>query len=372
MLAPLALCAAIAAQQGAAHVEEAPRAPEVSDADARIRFLVAAEYDSNAPRLPLDQGGAPPGDGLTRLVIDAIGALRTGDVRWSYDLMAGGKLFITQENERMLVGQAKLGSVFPLGGGWVGQLGGLGKVRAQQVGIRSYATTRGDFFASRAFSPRWRLRGGLYGSTFQIASAPLFSSSTGAAQLGVSWYASDREVLDVSVDGRLRAFPFLPALERVFVDGLPSLASQDFSRVDVPVVARVGLSSQRAIFIDLSYELSLQSSNSFGDSFARHRLVANLATRLPSDVTATLRGSIQLSQYPDGISLGQALILTINDDSQNSLVLALDRPWSEHFTLEARLALYGSELSDDSGNANTGGKIVIPRSVASIGIRAEL
>ncbi len=78
------------------------------------------------------------------------------------------------------------------------------------------------------------------------------------------------------------------------------------------------------------YAFQELASNSYGETVLRHRLSASAGVRLPAAASTLLaQGALVLNRYPDGVFLSPEIILTEDDEAQNSLSLRLVRPLSE-------------------------------------------
>jgi hypothetical protein len=65
------------------------------------------------------------------------------------------------------------------------------------------------------------------------------------------------------------------------------------------------------------------------------------------------QGALELSFYPQGFNVSGEINLPTDDDRHNSLSLQLTRPVNEHWELELRFGLLGSQLLDHLGNKYT-------------------
>lgn len=337
---------------------------------------VAAEYDSNARRLPevpadgegagavvMDQAKAGDlvGDSLLRFEANLGGRVERPGFTLSFDGALGGKLFYEEASERMAAAQGSVSLDAALPFELRAHLGTFGKLRGQASGSRGYAVERTEAFLSRALVGGLSVRGGLVGQVFHSGDTPVFSSAGGGPLVGLSWLLSREERADVALEAELRCFPFgPPVLEGAEASDL----DPDLRRCDAPLRASLSFTSARRLFLSAGYVGERNLSNSLGESYTRHRLWGMAATRLPFELTVAARGSLQLTRYDDGISLGQRLFLAEDDESQNSLQLSLSRPWFGGLDVEARLAWYGNEFAK--------GGVRFSRTTASLGLRAEL
>lgn len=323
-------------------------------------IAVAAEYDSNARRLPDDPGGARPvvGDGLLRVEGTFAGRVERPGFALALDAALGGKLFAEEAQERMAVAQGSVSLDVALPFELRGHLSTFGKLRGQMSGARGYAVERSEAFLERVLPFGLSLRGGLSGQVFHSGDAPVFSSAGGGPLVGLSLQLSGQERADLAAEAEARCFPFAEPVRE------GGQSAGDLWRCDAPLRTTLSFTSARRLFLSLGYIAERSLSNSQGESYTRHRLYGVLATRLPFEITAATRGSLQLTHYDDGISLGQRLFLAEDDESQNSLQLSLTRPWFGGVNVEARLAWYGNELAK--------GGVRFSRTTASLGLRVEL
>lgn len=120
------------------------------------------------------------------------------------------------------------------------------------------------------------------------------------------------------------------------------------ARGDLLHVAAASLGWSGDRLVDLRYELSLDDSTSFGQSFLRHRVELGLTTDLLLRLVLTARLTVQLTQFLDPVLFARDVgVFTIEDENRNSLLLHLARDLGERVALEARLALHANELATD-------------------------
>ncbi len=118
------------------------------------------------------------------------------------------------------------------------------------------------------------------------------------------------------------------------------------------------------MFLSAGYTLVRNDSNARGESWLRHRVQALVGFRLPGAVTVGAVGSMQLTSYDDGVSLGQAYFLGDEEETQNMLEVTLSKPVLGRISVEARGALFGNELASEGAR--------FARQTAAIGVRVEL
>ncbi len=93
----------------------------------------------------------------------------------------------------------------------------------------------------------------------------------------------------------------------------------------------------------IGYQLTIIDSNSFGQSLARHRVIAS-GTTSHGKLYATLLAILQIDQYLDGLILERDLQHTeftnIEDENRSSLQLRIARKLSTDWSLEGRAAVW--------------------------------
>ena len=75
-------------------------------------------------------------------------------------------------------------------------------------------------------------------------------------------------------------------------------------------------------------------------------------------------GSLQLTSYDAGVSIGQAYFLGDEDETQNMLELTLSKAVLDGVSLEVRAAFFANELASEGARFS--------RQTAAIGVRVEL
>ncbi|MBT8491547.1 MAG: hypothetical protein KJO07_00695, partial [Deltaproteobacteria bacterium] len=123
----------------------------------------------------------------------------------------------------------------------------------------------------------------------------------------------------------------------------------DLGRVDLAHVASAEVSYTGERIYSLRYQLQLTDSNSFTQSFVRHRVDLGVTTELFWDVFMTARGTIQFNQFLDSLLITQDInsqtFVSIDDENRNSLALVLSRELSKELTLEGRYLFFSNEFA---------------------------
>lgn len=342
------------------HIDPHPNDGNIETTDdmqsLQSQISVAAEYDSNARRLPFDKNPLddPPerqvrGDVLLRLQGAIQGDWRGDTWQGHADAAAGAKYFFNVHDASMLAAQSRTSfSWFDQTGSTT--LGAFGKWRTQSSGARSYGLLRLDIARDTWINEQWAWSWGLSSTVFYPADVPLFLYSSFATDVGVRWQMSEQELLSAQMDVASRHYPQL--LQYNFVPW----------RHDLPLGWSVSFQSNRSIFLSTSYTGSRNLSSFPGESYTRHRLFAVVGTRLAEDMRLSLQGSLQWTRYDDGLGLGQSLLLGDDDESQNNIQLVLAKPIVDQINLQAHLAWFGNELAVE--------RLSMERTTFSVGINA--
>jgi len=92
------------------------------------------------------------------------------------------------------------------------------------------------------------------------------------------------------------------------------------------------------------YQLSVIDSNSFGQSFVRHRATLSATTTLPRRLIGTVLATLQIDRYLDGLiverDLQQQELTTLEDANHSSLQLRIARKLDDAWSLEGRAAIW--------------------------------
>jgi hypothetical protein len=106
-----------------------------------------------------------------------------------------------------------------------------------------------------------------------------------------------------------------------------------------------------AIVAAAGYQLAATDSNSFGQSFLRHRFTLSATVELPRRIYATGLATLQLDQYLDGLivqsDITNQTFTTLDDENRSSLQLRLARALTAAWSVEGRAAIW-RDLGGDS------------------------
>jgi hypothetical protein len=141
-------------------------------------------------------------------------------------------------------------------------------------------------------------------------------------------------------------------------------APTDLARRDRFTRAAIDLTWVGRRVFGLGYELVVIDSNSYGESFVRHRITASATTGLPGDLFASLIGILDLEQYLDGSVLQNNVtqnFTNIEDENRSSLQARLARKLTAAWSLEARAAIW-------SNFGNSSADVQFHRELAYLGV----
>jgi hypothetical protein len=172
---------------------------------------------------------------------------------------------------------------------------------------------------------------------------PWFDYSFAGTELGgsIRYRWTRRHALSLSGQTATRRHAS-PALG--FIDGTGTLVEKERRR-DAVLGVSAHYSYRGPVAAGFGYSFDEIVSNSFGQTQQRHRLSGSLGIRLGANFFLLTQGTLQLTRYPDGIFLSEALLLIEDDENGSMVVTRLSRPLSEHFEVDLRYAWYSSQMS---------------------------
>jgi len=325
--------------------------------DFRLSAALGPEYDSNARREMRARELVQ--DALLRGSIASDLALQLGDQRLDASLTAGAKVFSRELSENTVA------AMLSAGYRWAPRhdllVGADLSARGRRIldGDRSYQGALVDALVSYSgLGPvTLELRAGPRG--FNYEPDPNYSNVGGGVGVGARLRLTRSEQLAIGYQLDGRYFPVAPVLVGFNVDdGTP--ITQPGHRTDLQHGGSLQLVSARDLFLSGSYLLLYNQSANLGETFVRHRLQVVVGVQLPLDLFASATAALQITRYPGGLALSQRLLLEDSDESQNKLVLTLQRTLTSQLALECRLGFFSNELSDSD--------IAFARATAYLGI----
>lgn len=101
----------------------------------------------------------------------------------------------------------------------------------------------------------------------------------------------------------------------------------------------------------IGYQLTVVDSNSYGQSFIRHRVTASVTTTLPGELYASVLGVLQIDRYLDVLIVDSnplhAEFTSIDDENRSTLQVRLARKVATSWSVEARAAAWRNIGSQD-------------------------
>jgi hypothetical protein len=92
------------------------------------------------------------------------------------------------------------------------------------------------------------------------------------------------------------------------------------------------------------YQLTVVSSNSYGQSLIRHRVMTSVTAELADKLFGSATATLQLDQYPDGRVVEKDMqhieFTNLEDENRSSLQVRIARELSTSWSLEARAAVW--------------------------------
>ncbi|HET9452364.1 MAG TPA: hypothetical protein VFO83_15845 [Aggregicoccus sp.] len=304
-----------------------------------LRLSAATLLDGNAPRDFSDGGaGGPAADVGLHLLGSAWGRYTAERYQLvgRYDL--GSRLYLSYRSESTLIQAAALEASRALG-----RTLGVGvetRAKDRRGGARAYSDLGASAFLE--YVPDLRLDVRLRAGAHRFVYRPDHRADFGGPELSLTGrYRLDRRhSVTLSGEWGRRRYGVLAGR----APGVVSPGPAPGRRVDGALAAGVGYGYRGPVALTLGYAFQELSSNSYGQTVLRHRLSASAGVRLPLRLTLLAQGALVLSRYPDGVYLSPEIILTEDDEAQNSLSLRLVRPLSASLDLELWGSLHGTRL----------------------------
>lgn len=371
-----AACVALAAGlagAGPAAAQEAS-APE-ERGDWSLQLEAGSEYDSNVHRVERrNVDGAP----LARLgARHRVSWRRTPRERFTLSSHGGLKLFATEsgqsENVAVVSGEGAYewalrsrGAVFGLTGSYYDAIPyelvepdseedrdqgrhfrtGMGEAVATLIGPGGHrvAAMAGYRLFHYKPEPDFDWHGGHVGLVYQGTfwrGDPDQEDDAGSVDLSAG-YRVERRDFDTTAFTSACADPNRPDPECWSSTGL---ARADLNHSLAAEVVYTG----RRIY-SARYELTVNDSNSFGETLVRQRLRLGFTTELLRELYLTAEATALLYVYLDPLLIArdeQALtFVSIDEENRNSLSLHLSRALSRSWALEGRYAIYSNEFTN--------------------------
>ena len=258
------------------------------------------------------------------------------------------------ENVTQLAGDARW--LHPIGDRSVSVGAGVTAIDAlgvsDPIGARTFRSLGADALLVLRASDEHRLTLGLGARDFHYKPDPQYDYDAPAANARLDselWHSEDR-TRSVELATTL-GFEARQYNGTAFADGCPPGSKPDptcfvpteLIRYDRYTRAGFELTYVGHEVATIGYQLTVIDSNSFGQSLARHRVIASGTTSW-GKVYATLLAILQIDQYLDGLILQRDLQHTeftnIEDENRSTIQLRIARTLSPEWSLEARAAIW--------------------------------
>ena len=311
-----------------------PGTGAAGETSGRLRLQMGHEYDTNAlrvctPPLEDDPSPQPPPDGVTRLIAEGTLQYKAGRHGLLMNFLGGVKLFSNQTNEDMMA--------IKLGGGysfkatknwWLGA-----KLIAQDTTLRYH--DRDYTLLHAELSQTNRLLSWLVLETYVGGRYYYFKPDAYAIySLKYSHYGPLGGIRLLMIGKEVHS-SIAYRIEARFVDDKSrdetfNATSQD--RFDLRHIGILGVKhpirywGQRKLILGMTYIMSVNDTNSFGSSALWHRLEFVVSMQLPPDITLHLMGTLQFTDYLDGLPVEGSLYEPDADENENSLVVRISYP----------------------------------------------
>lgn len=393
LVAPLLCSAGVAAADPAD--DNPAAAPDAVDAGPAVPAIAAqsrspdhaawsleleggAEYDSNIHRLELREGDTADAVGAPLMRLGARHRLiwhRTAGERLDLETFGGLKLFGSDS------GQSENAAVVSSRGGYQWRLPGRGAA----VGVsgnyydaiayelyppsgpvydnRNFRTGAGELSATLLGPATHRLTALVGYRLFHYKPDPVFDWQGEHYQLvyQTTWWRGDP---DQDADAASIDLTAGYELERRNYDGSARTSScadpgagdpacsagTTLPRADLNHTVGAELVYTGRRIYSARYELTVNDSNSFGESLVRQRLRLGITTELLHDLYLTAQGTVLFNAYLDPLLVASdeqaRTFVSIDEENRNSLAVHLSRPVGGGWSLEGRYAIYSNELSN--------------------------
>jgi len=319
-----------------------------------------AELDTNVQRVET-------GPGLDTAPVSAP-VLRLGVRAEAHDKLVGGGYALGLSDLTRLVanGDVSVENVTELAGDarWLHPLGdrpvsaGLGVTAIDALGIsdpvgaRTFRSLGADMLLAMRSGDDHRLTLGAGVRAFHYKPDPLYDYVGPAinARLDSVLWKSDAQTRSVELATTL-GFEAREYDGTAFADGCPPGSAPDpkcftateLTRRDRYARAGVDVTYAGHSVVSLGYQLTVIDSNSFGQSLARHRVIAS-GTVSFGHVYMTLLAILQIDQYLDGLILQRDLqhaeFTNIEDENRSTIQLHIARKITADWGIEARAAIW--------------------------------
>jgi len=293
--------------------------------EGELRLAVQSGYDTNVRR-DYDQTGTVVQDSELSVLGAATGRTKLSRVSLWGSYEAGLRTFPDFTEETAIAQALNAEGSFALAGPVQVGLGTHDKDK--RGGNRDYSDLAGDAFLEYVADSGLRAR--LHGAGHRYIYWDNFAYSFSAPEVGVSgrYDFSPRHAASFFAEVSLRTYNSARA-------AAPGQPTPDGARQDTAFTVGASYTFKGPFSLRLGYSYFEQDSNSFGQSWGRHRWSATAGIRLPWRLFLLLDGALQLAQYPDGVPFSDVL-LAQDQENGNTFSAKLVRPLFAHLDVEAQ------------------------------------
>lgn len=335
----------------------APEKPATfSNAAGTASLWTGAGIDTNPRRDFTSEGITTPLDG----VVSAIGLLEgqyrgsRGKVGGRYDV--GARKFFKLPSQDTLVQSLSLDGTLFIGRAF--DVGIWGRARDRRGAERDYSDLSAEVVVG--FTPDAQIDVRLFVGAHRFLYWNRFQSSFYSPTVSFSgrYRFNKRHSLSATFGYERRSHNALTNSDPRLEEPPPNVPREDTTMT-------LGLSySYRGPFaLTVSYGFIDNTSNSWGETFRRHRGGITAGIQLPWQLTLLANGALIWAQYPDGLFLSSDLNLTEDDENQNAVSLKVLRPLNDTFAVDLRYGFYFNRLVNND--------YIYLRQVAMVGIGAK-
>lgn len=345
--------------------------------DWTLQLEGGSEYDSNIHRVEVREGEEADVDAAPLARLGARHQLtwrRVKDERLSLASYGGLKLFTTEEGQGENVGILSAdgsyewnlrgrGALVGLHGGYYDAIPVEVADASSSVRGRNFRTLSAEASTTLIADGTHRVSARAGYRTFEYKPDPLFdwAGDHYAVFYSTTWWRGDPDQdpdatsLDLNAGYQIERRGYdasartSSCADEDAADPLCSAGTR-LARADLnhSLAAELAYTGERIYFG--RYELSVNDSNSHGESLVRQRLRLGLTTELWARLYLTAEATVLLNVYLDPLLLPRdeqaTTFVSIEDENRNALSLHLSRPLGERWAAEARYAIYSNEFTN--------------------------
>ncbi|MBX7114971.1 MAG: hypothetical protein K1X64_11645 [Myxococcaceae bacterium] len=296
-----------------------------------------AGVDTNPARDFVTGGATTPLDGMVSAIaqLEAQARGERGRLSGRYDV--GARKFMRLPSEDTVIQSAVLdGSLYA---GRYFDFGLLARARDRRGAERDYTDLSAEAYLGFTPSGKVDLRvfGGAHRFLYWNGIAASFYTPT--VSFSVRYRFDKRHSMSVTGNYEPRLYNALsfpnPGLDP------PEVRAQ---RSDNVFTAGISYAYRGPFALTVAYSYVDSTSNSWGETYRRHRGTLTAGVKLPWRWTFLGNLALQWAQYPDHMFLSQDLNISEDDENQNAVSVKFVRPLGEHFAFDARYAFYFNRL----------------------------